>query len=912
MAAIRSSWTARHGDTSRSPTWALVGHDGQPVDLTDWIIRAQLRDSIGSLVVIHAFTDANNGIEIGSATVGLSDGRQVETATVALALHPVDWAEIPAGFAGILDVEIASDATPAPLETYTVVLVDFFAEDDVTRWYDPDNLDTPGGIPPFVQLSDQLDALTDRITAVEARPTSPVQSVNARIGNVTGLAEASALAAHVGDSSNPHATTKAQVGLGNVDNTADANKPLSVASQNALAAKVDKSTATAKGDLVGFSAASTPARVGVGTDGQVLTADSTASTGVKWALPGVSGAVPLTIAAAKGDTIAATGSSAPVRVPVGLDGQVLTADTTASAGVSWQTVTGGSGGGGGITSVTAADGTILVGGTATAATVAVGQISEAQVTNLTSDLAAKSGALTAADSTITVGGTTAAPTVAVNTIAESKVTNLVSDLALRTQVVLPTATKTANYTAVAGDYVFADLSSSSWTLTLPTLVPDRTRIGWKVVAQAATPNTLTISTSGLDHFTMSSGPATVTATLSGQSAIAQYVAASNIWVIASDDLPLSQLDARYPLRSTLTSKGDMLAASAASTPVRVGIGSNGQVLTADTTATGGVSWQTPAAAGVSSVNGRTGVVTGLAEASALSGYVPTTQRGPLGGVGSTSGITGTTTPDVAATGALRWVLGGNVTVNPFTSGVDGQTVRIEAQAPSGSAATVTFAAGFELSQAVPGRVFTLPAASWGYFTLVYRSATWRLISAEPQTAITVPTLPITSQWLPSDHGLLAWTVDPALTNTTAAPAASGYLVGSAIKLDQAATVSNVAYYIGTAGATLTASRSYVGIWNSSNALVASTADQSTNWTTAGAKTTPLTASVSLAAGIYYVGFITTGTTLPAFAATAVIGINYGRSGQGQRAFITSTAYTALPATRPAPTTYGNYVWFGLA
>lgn len=45
---------------------------------------------------------------------------------------------------------------------------------------------------------------------------------------------------HTGDTDNPHSVTKAQVGLGNCDNTSDADKPVSTAGQTALDQKLDK------------------------------------------------------------------------------------------------------------------------------------------------------------------------------------------------------------------------------------------------------------------------------------------------------------------------------------------------------------------------------------------------------------------------------------------------------------------------------------------------------------------------------------------------------------------------------------------------------------------------------------------------------------------------------------------------
>lgn len=178
------------------------------------------------------FVDSASGGGGGSSTyTGLTDAATADLPTINTPLSNA----------------LASKATPADISTAISNLVDTA----------PATLDTLnelanalGNDPNFAttittQIGNKENSsnkVIDFVSNITSNTFFP--TVKAIYDWATGLfATITALNSHTSNTSNPHSVTKAQVGLSNVDNTSDVNKPISTATQSALDGKVNSNTA---------------------------------------------------------------------------------------------------------------------------------------------------------------------------------------------------------------------------------------------------------------------------------------------------------------------------------------------------------------------------------------------------------------------------------------------------------------------------------------------------------------------------------------------------------------------------------------------------------------------------------------------------------------------------------------------
>ncbi len=168
-------------------------------------------------------------------------------------------------------------------------------------------------------------------------------------------------------------------------------------------------------------------------------------------------------------------------------------------------------------------------------------------------------------------------------------------------------------------------------------------------------------------------------------------------------------------------------------------------------------------------------------------------------------------------------------------------------------------------------------------------------------------------WTSDDHGLVTWSMDVAAAGFNSLLSVAGTLYVVRLHVPVSANATNILLAITSAGVTLTSGQCFAGLYTSAGSLVATTADQASNWQSTGLKTMALTGGpFALTAGDYYVGFYANGTTLPAFVrGNNQIGgslLNVG-IGSGFRFATANTGLTtALPGALSAQTS-SNFAWW---
>ena len=159
-----------------------------------------------------------------------------------------------------------------------------------------------------------------------------------------------------------HAVDPAYTGLDKVDNTADADKPISTAQAAVNSQKISKSTFTAKGQLLSASASGVPFIINPGTEGQFLISNPNVEGGLAFATPNlsffgldnvdntrdedkpVSQAMAQVLqrklsdslfSAGKGTMLVGHANGAPYPFAAGTESYVLSSDPNVDAGLRW-------------------------------------------------------------------------------------------------------------------------------------------------------------------------------------------------------------------------------------------------------------------------------------------------------------------------------------------------------------------------------------------------------------------------------------------------------------------------------------------------------------------------------------------------------------------------------------------------
>lgn len=314
---------------------------------------------LGAIAIRKDATDVGNlaqakffsAVKLGGSFVGSTLGVTVLSVngfTGNVVLAASDVGAIATTFVnakGDLITATAND-TPVilPVGTDAFVLTADSAQADGIKWA---AVTDAGAIPKsLMDAKGDLIAATANDTPARLAVGTDGQYLRAASGQSTGLEYHTIVASDVGAVPTTRTLTAGTAMTGGGDLSTDRTFNVNIGTTAGTAAAGDdsritdaqaRSTLTTKGDLYVATTSATTARQAIGSDGQVLTADSGQTNGLKWAAATDSGAVPKSTVTTKGDLIVATASATVTRRAVGTDGQVLTADSAQTDGVKWAT-----------------------------------------------------------------------------------------------------------------------------------------------------------------------------------------------------------------------------------------------------------------------------------------------------------------------------------------------------------------------------------------------------------------------------------------------------------------------------------------------------------------------------------------------------------------------------------------------
>ena len=294
-------------------------------------------------------------------------------------------------------------------------------------------------------------------------------------------------------------------------------------------------------------------------------------------------AIPCACITGKGVILTGTGASTPTALPVGTDGKILIANSLCATGLEWATAAGGT--------VTNVSGT---------APISVATGSSTPVVSVAAATTTGSGVVQLANNT-TTNDPTLALTAAQGYAMQQQINSLLAGGGLTLAGTMSAATGLVLTVTASG-------SGAGFTVGSALPAPAAGNTDYFVIVTAggsySPPGGGGPYTASQGDWFLSSGTAYEFLNVGPEVAYATTTAAgtvcfaTNAQTAAGTATNLAVTPAgvasAYVANSAFTAKGTLITASAASTPVALSVGTNGQVLIADSSCTGGLRWGTTA------------------------------------------------------------------------------------------------------------------------------------------------------------------------------------------------------------------------------------------------------------------------------------------------------------------------------